>query len=53
MTTYKVKAIVNDELLEDVVCAVDPHDAVDVFEITNNCYNNGKQVSIKNVEVIE
>ena len=50
---YKVKATVNGELVEDTVWAMDPYDAVDVFEISNNCYNNGKQVAIKNVEVVK
>lgn len=50
---YNVKAIVDDVEIIDKVNACDPHDAVDVFEICNDCYNNGKHVRIKNVEATD
>lgn len=53
MKQYKVKATVDGVLVEDTVNAVDAHDAVDVFEIQNGCYNTGADVKIKNVEVVE
>ena len=53
MRRYKVKATVDGVLIEDTVKAVDPHDAVDVFEILNDCYNTGAEVKVKNVEVVE
>lgn len=53
MAEYKVKAIVDGQEIEDTVQAVNPHDAVDVFEVYHDCYGNGKQVEIENVEVVK
>lgn len=49
---YKVKAIVSGMEIEDVIWAIDPYDAVNVFEIYHDCWK-GVEVIIKNVEVIE
>lgn len=49
---YKVIALVDDVEMTEVVDAKDPYDAVDVFEIINDCYNTNKQVRIKNVQEV-
>lgn len=49
---YKVIALVDDVETTEVVDAKDPYDAVDVFEIINDCYNTDKQVRIKNVQEV-
>lgn len=50
---YEVTASINGRKVVDIVNATDKYDAVDVFEISHNCWNNGKKVEIKSVEEVE
>ena len=50
---YEVTAIINDVKVVDIVNATDKYDAVDVFEIYHNCWDNGTDVQIKSVEEVE
>lgn len=50
MKNFEIMAVVDGKKIIQTVQAVDKFDAVDVFEIENGCYNNGKEVSIHSVE---